>query len=288
MLSKGVVKWGLFVLLSFIWGSSFILMKEGLKGLNAYQVAGVRILSAGLVLMPFAAKAFRSVRRSSILYIILSGILGSFIPAILFCIAETQIDSALAGILNALTPLFVITVGAVFFHTRITIRQLTGVLVGFAGMLLVLARSLQISYAQVGYALLILIATFCYGLNANMVNRKLRETGSTEIATIAFTCLILPALVQLGLSGFFQHNFGDNIFLKALGAAALLGLLGTALATVLFYVLMKQAGVLFASMVTYGIPFVALFWGLLAHESISLLQVAGLMIILAGVYITHK
>ncbi|HMP86442.1 MAG TPA: DMT family transporter, partial [Lacibacter sp.] len=115
MQQRSVGDWLLFTILAFIWGSSFILMKEGLHELTAYQVAAIRMLSAGLVLLPFSLRNVGSLSRKQLLFIVLSGVLGSFIPAILFCVAETRIDSALAGMLNALTPLFVIGVGALFF-----------------------------------------------------------------------------------------------------------------------------------------------------------------------------
>ena len=128
-MNSKLYNWLLFLILCFIWGSSFILMKEGLKELTAYEVAAMRMLSAGVILLPFALKGFRAIQRKDLVTIIITGLLGSFIPAILFCVAETKIDSALAGMLNALTPLFVITVGALFFKSAVQWKKLLGVLV---------------------------------------------------------------------------------------------------------------------------------------------------------------
>lgn len=281
--------WFLFLLLCFIWGSSFILMKEGLKKLSAYEVAAIRMLSAGLVLLPFAIRSFRRMQKKDLGLLVLTGILGSFIPAILFCVAETQIDSALAGMLNALTPFFVILIGAVFFQSKVEVQKMIGVFVGFSGMLLLfLSQKSGSANSNVFFAALIVVATLSYGLNVNMTNRYLKHVGSLDIAAIAFVSLIPASLAVLFYTGFTQHQLSDIAVIKSVSAASVLGIFGTAIASILFYMLLKRAGTLFSTMVTYGIPFVAMGWGLLAGEAIGLLQVAGLAVILSGVYITNR
>lgn len=280
--------WLLFLTLCLVWGSSFILMKEGLKQLSAYEVAAMRMLSAGVVLLPFAMGSFKRMQRKDLGLLILSGMLGSFIPAILFCVAETKIDSALAGMLNALTPLFVITIGALFFRTGIIWKKFVGVLIGFAGMLLLfLAQKKDSGNSDVFLASLIVLATLCYGLNVNMTNRFLKHVPSLDIAAIAFVSLIIPSAAVLFMAGFADHQFTDAAVIRAVSASAVLGIFGTAVATILFYMLMKRAGPIFSSTVTYGIPFVAIGWGLLAGETIGQLEIIGLLIILSGVYITN-
>ncbi len=288
-MNSKLYNWLLFLILCFIWGSSFILMKEGLKELTAYEVAAMRMLSAGVILLPFALKGFRAIQRKDLLIIIITGLLGSFIPAILFCIAETKIDSALAGMLNALTPLFVITVGALFFKSAVQWKKLLGVLVGFSGMLLLFfSKEGSTGSGNLFYASLILVATFCYGLNVNIISHRLKHVGSLNIAAVAFVSLITPSLLILILSGYFHHSFSDLSFIKASSASAVLGIFGTAVASIMFYMLMKRAGPLFSSMVTYGIPFVAVAWGLYAGETITLFQMIGLLIILLGVYLANR
>ena len=284
MKHKAWVNWLIFITLSFIWGSSFMLMKVGLNALNPYEVAGVRMFCAGAVLLPFFAKSLSSVNKKNLPYILLSGLLGSFIPAILFAMAETKIDSALAGMLNALTPLFVILVGIVVLNVSVGKSKVTGVIIGFIGMVLVLSPNLRVNQSDLLYASLVLLATLCYGINVNMVNRTLHNTTSTHIASISFASFMTPALVMLWMNGFFEHDFKTKTFLYAFGASAVLGMMGTAMATILFYILMKRAGVLFSSMVTYGIPFVAVFWGVVGGENIGWVQIVGLVIILTGVY----
>lgn len=283
-----IVNWLLFFLLSVIWGSSFILMKIGMEGLSPYQVASIRILSAGLVLLPFGWRSFRAVQRAKLPLVFLSGLLGTFFPAFLFCIAETRIDSSLAGILNALTPIFTLLIGALFFNNPVGWRKWAGVALGFLGLvMLILNGRQQVSFSYLGYASFILLATLLYGVNVNMVNRQLKEVGSREIATVAFTMLIPLSLAILAATGYFGME-KSGVFLGSTAASAVLGILGTAAASILFYMLLKRAGPVMSSMVTYGIPFVAIFWGSFSGESIGAAQVGCLVVILAGVYLANR
>ena len=287
-LNNKLVDWGIFLALSIIWGSSFILLKVGIETLSPYQVATIRILCAGLVLTPFAADAFKKIPKNKRLLVLVSGLIGSFFPAYLFCIAETKIDSALAGILNALTPLFTIIVGVSFFQLKASRQKIIGVLVGFVGLCLLFAAQQQVSFENISYAALVLLATLLYGININMVGRHLTNTGSLNIASMAFAFLIIPCLVILYFTGYFSMDLLSKPVLISTGSAVLLGLLGTAVATVIYYMLAKRAGSLFASTVTYGIPFVAVFWGLLGGEQINLIQCFCMGIILLGVWLSNK
>ncbi|MBH2003861.1 MAG: DMT family transporter [Sphingobacteriia bacterium] len=283
-----LVNWLIFLSLCLIWGSSFILMKSGMNTLSPYQVASIRLISSGVVLLPFALKAFRVIPALKRGPVILSGLLGSFFPAYLFCIAETKIDSALAGILNALTPLFVIITGVAFFQLRINMQQLLGMLIGFIGLCLLVAAGNNISLAYFGYALLVLLATLFYGINVNVVGKYLHGVGSLEIASMAFVFLIIPCMLILYFTGYFSLPLGNSAYIQSTLASSVLGIFGTAVASTLFYMLVKRAGTLFASTVTYGIPFVAIGWGIWHGEQVNLLQVLCLGVILCGVYLVNK
>ena len=275
------------MLLSFIWGSSFILMKEGMRTLSPYQVAALRILSAGVVLLPFVFKAIKQIPKGKVGLVILSGLIGSFFPAFLFCIAETKIDSSLAGILNALTPLFTITVGILFFELNAEPKKILGVTIGFAGLLLLFTANGTVGFKNISYSGMVLIATLFYGINVNMVGRYMQGVGSLNIATLAFVFLIIPCIAVLYVTGYFSLPLSQPEFLLSSAASSILGIMGTAVASILFYMLIKRAGALFSTMVTYGIPFVAVLWGLLLNEKITLLQVLSLTVILAGVYLAN-
>ncbi|MBC7903709.1 MAG: DMT family transporter [Gemmatimonadaceae bacterium] len=288
------LNWIIFIGLSFVWGSSFILMKLGLYAadgsvvLSATQVAALRIFSGGAVLLPFFISSVRKIPKDKWGIIILSGLLGSFIPAFLFCIAETRIDSALAGTLNSLTPSFVIITGILLFKTKTSAQKIIGVLISLAGCFMLLFTKETKASDNNWYAGFILIATVMYGANVNMVKQKLNNVGSLNIATFAFVVLTIPSLIILFLSGYFSLPLSQYEYLRATGASALLGIGGTAVASILFYVLVKRAGALFGSMVTYGIPFVAILWGILYGENIGWLEIISLAIILTGVFIVNK
>ena len=287
-MSNKFIHWFLFCALSAIWGSSFILMKEGLTQLSPFQVASIRMLSAGLVLLPFAWKAFKKVATGKMGIVLLSGILGSFIPAYLFCIAETKIDSALAGILNSLTPLFTIVIGLLFFKVQTNTQKNLGVLIGFLGLCFLFAAGKKISLENLSYASLVIVATFFYGLNVNMVGKFLQNIRAIDIVALAFAFLIIPSALVLYGTGYFNLNFKHQAIINATLASICLGVIGTSIASILFYMLLKRSGVIFASMVTYLIPFIAVTWGIYYGETISLIQVGSLLIILAGVYIVNK
>jgi drug/metabolite transporter (DMT)-like permease len=287
-LREKLINWGLFILLSIIWGSSFVLMKEGMHRLTPYQVASIRILSAGLVLVPFAGKAIKAIPRNKVFLVILSGLLGSFFPAYLFCIAETKLDSAIAGILNALTPFFVILIGMSFFGLKATPVKLLGVLIGFIGLCLLVTANGRFGLENLSYALYILLATAFYGLNVNLIGRYMQGIGSLNIASLAFVFLVIPCIIILWITGYFALPLTEISTLHSTLASVVLGVMGTAVASIFFYMLIKRAGNIFASMVTYGIPFVAVVWGLWYGESVTLLQVGCLGIILVGVYLVNK
>lgn len=284
-----LINWGLFIVLCFIWGSSFMLMKIGNHELNPYHVASIRIFSAGLVLSPFAFNALKDIPRNKVLLAILSGLHGSFFPAYLFTIAQTKIDSSIAGILNALTPLFTIIIGVLFFKLKAAGNKWLGIIVGFIGLaLLPFAAEKKIVFDELSYSLLILLATIFYGVNVNMVGNYLRTINSLNIAALAFVFLMVPSLLVLYITGYFHLDLSDTKIIKATTASAVLGVMGTAVASTLFYMLLKRAGALFASTVTYGIPFVAILWGLIDGEIITVWQIGCLGIILLGVYLANR
>jgi drug/metabolite transporter (DMT)-like permease len=281
------VNWLLFVALSIIWGSSFVLMKQGMKALTPYQVAAIRMLCPGIIMMPSAIRHIRKIPSQKIGIIIISTLLGSLIPAFLFCVAETKIDSSVAGFLNSLTPIFAIITGIFFFNSKIQKGKIIGVLIAFIGMLILFLAKGTVT-VQLLYASLVVIATICYGYNVNMAGKHLNDIPSIQIVSIGFSLMALPCFLILLLTGYFSLPLLQNTYLMATGAGLILGVIGTAFAYILYYMLLKTAGPLFTAMVTYGIPFVALGWGIFAGEQINASQVIGLVIILCGVYVASK
>jgi drug/metabolite transporter (DMT)-like permease len=289
ILNKGFLNWFIFIILSIIWGSSFIMMKEGLVNLNAFQVASLRIIFSGIVLLPSAIKHFKSIPKNKLGIIFMSGVLGSLLPAYLFCVAEMGIDGALAGTLNSLTPIFVIITGALFFASKTSANKILGILIAFTGSILLLISKGHMQESQnLVYVSYVVLATIFYGFNVNMVYKYLKDIGSLQIASVALTLNAIPALIVLYFTGYFSLPLTDSGILLSTGHAALLGILGTAVASIIFYKLVKSAGAVFASMVTYGIPIIANIWGIIYGEEVGWIQFACLVLILLGVYVANR
>ena len=160
--------------------------------------------------------------------------------------------------------------------------------IGFAGLtLLTLAGKKGISFENVEYTLWILLATVLYGFNINIVGHYLKDINPIHLAAVSIAFMVIPTGIVLWQQNFLQLSFDNNDILLAIIYSVMLGIVGTAIATALFYVLVKKAGGLFASLVTYGIPFVALAWGFYYGEKITVLQVGCLGIILCGVYLAN-
>jgi drug/metabolite transporter (DMT)-like permease len=288
MTTQRLRDWGVFILLSLIWGSSFILMKKGSESLTGLQIGALRIFSAGLVFFPFALFHISKIPRQKLPLVIASGLLGNFFPAFLFAIAIEHIESSMEGILNSLTPLFVIIIGVLFFKAKMPNREIAGVLIGFIGLLIQSFSKGSVSAGNLRYTLLILLATFFYGLNVNLVSHYLKEVDPLKMATVSLAILSIPAGIIAWQQNVFAIARFDEGALWSIAASVLLGVVGSAIATVLFYKLIKNAGGLFASLVTYAIPIVSILWGIFDHENVTLIQVGCLGIILGGVYMANK
>ena len=292
-MSNKLFSWIIFIVLCIIWGSSFKLMRDGTLGLTAGQIAAVRIFSAGLVFVPFALFHFRKLPANRMALIIFSAVLGNLLPAFLFATAMTRLDGSLGGILNALTPIWVVVVGVLFYRDRIATQKIVGVVTGFLGLVLltiapVLQAQRSISFDNLVYTSFILVATFLYGVNVNMVSHRLKGLNPVHVATVSLAFMTIPAGIILWQQGFFSLDFSAVRVQHAVLSATILGVLGSAVATILLYMLVQRAGGLFASLVTYGIPFVALAWGFSDGESIGWLKIFCLLLILLGVYLANR
>ena len=275
-------------MLSVIWGSSFILMKHSKEELSAPQIAALRIFTAGLVFLPLAIFHIAKIPRKKIFIVILSGITGNLLPAFLFALAIAKnIDSSLAAILNSFTPIFVVLIALFIFRDKIKAQKIIGVVIGFAGLSLLFLLWKGVSFENFKYALLILLATVLYGVNVNVVGHFLKEVPSLYIATISLSFMIIPTAWVLWQENFLQLSFNESTVQWAIVEAAILGIVGSAIATAVFYILIKRAGGIFASLVTYGVPFIGILWGVLDGEKITIKQVACLGIILFGVYLAN-
>lgn len=262
-------------------------MKVGLISLSPYEVATIRILTAGLLLFPFGIKKLYGLKRKEIAQCLYAALLGGFFAAYLFCVSETKIDGSLAGILNALTPFFTILIGVVVFKAHFSVYKYFGIAIGFIGLCALFYAKGTVDISNITYSSLIVLATILYGINVQMVSRRAKHIPPLTIAAVGFTLLVVPCALILFSIGYFSHPYTHRMLISTC-ASAVLGILGTAVSSILFYKLIHYAGSIFASMVTYAIPVVAMFWGLYDGEYINMAQIASLCVILVGVYIVNK
>ena len=283
-------RWIYLILLAIIWGSSYILIKKGLEGFSALQLWGVRVLMAGLILLAIGFRSLKTIGRSDWKWVALSGMVGSFIPMFLFAWAETEIDSGVVSILNSLVPLFTLFVGYGLFRISFTRNQILGVIVGLggAGLLIYLGSTVNPDQNYI-YTLAVVLASFCYAVNANVIKSKLQGVSPMGIATGNFIFLILPALLIVLYSGALEAPVRQGpYFLSSLIYIALLCVFGTAIAKVMFNRLIQISTPVFSVSVTYLIPIVGVLWGMADGERFSLGQVGAATLILIGIYLVNK
>ena len=274
--------------LAFIWGSSFILMKIGLKSFTPEQAGALRIVLASLVLLPLSLKQLKNLQRKDVPSLLVAGFVGSFFPAFLFMIAETRIESSLAGMLNSLTPVFTLLVGLLFHRTVFRAMQATGLLLGLAGATgLILAGEGFRLGAVNGYAFYIVLATCFYAISINQIKSKLGHLTGIQVTSLSFLFIGPAALVYLLTTdlGAVASNPGWPVHLLALAA---LGMIGTAFAQMLMNSLIRYSSAIAASSVTYVIPIFAILWGVLDGEKVTALHLLCMALILSGVYLISR
>lgn len=276
-------KWLLLIVLSIIWGSSFILIKKSLEHFNPYQVGALRVLIAGLILMPVAISKYKLFPKKHLKWLILAAFTGNFIPMFLFPIAETEISSSIAGIINSMMPIFVIIVGVLVWKFETNQRQITGVIISFTGVCLLAFGGDDGAKFKLFPILLLLLATLCYAVSTTTVKSKLMEVSSTVLSAFVFSfVLFLPSVISLVSTGFVSTFTFSKENMIGLGFVSLLSIFGTGLAMMMNYRLLKVSTPLFASTVTLLMPIVAIIWGILDGEKLTTLQFVGASIIIAG------
>ena len=282
------LKWIYLGILSLIWGSSFILIKKGLIGLSAIQLGSLRLIFSAVFLVLIGYKSLFKLTKSQWKYVALTAVFGTFIPAYLFALAETEIDSSTTAVLNSLTPLNTLILGIIAFGVPFKKNQFIGICIGFIGSILLVFNGASNHPEQnYYYALLVVLASICYATNVNLIKKYLPTVAPLSITTGNFLVLLAPAALLLYFSGFFDIISAPEVQ-TSMGYIAILGIVGTGIANILFFKLIQISSPVFATSVTYLIPIVAFFWGLLDHEILTPIQFMGAFVILIGVYLSSK
>jgi len=280
-------QFAILMLLAFVWGSSFILMKIGLKSFSSDQAAAIRILLASLVLLPISLNHIKKIRRKNIKSLLIAGFIGSLFPAFLFMKAETRIDSALAGMLNSLTPVFTLMVGLLFHKTAFRWMQTAGLSLGLIGAtgLILAGDGFHLSNIN-SYALYIVLATGFYAISINQIRSHLSHLNGVQVTSLSFLFIGPVALIYLLTTDFGPVIAQPQWPIHFLALAAL-GVVGTAMAMLLMNSLIRHSSAVAASSVTYVIPVFAIIWGVVYGEKVTILHLICMCFILAGVYLTN-
>lgn len=286
-LSKKRWQWAAMLFLALVWGSSFILMKRGLEAFTYIQVAAIRNVFAFTILLPVAIKNINRITRQNAKSIAIVGFAGIFFPSFLFTLAQTQISSSLAGMLNSASPLFALIVGLLFYGSRPLKTQTFGIIVGFVGALLLITNGNFDSISSINlYAFFILFATFGYGINANEVRHRLGGLNGVHITALSFLLIGPPALAIL-LSTNIQEAYKSPLFWQSLAAVLVLSAFGSVISLFVYNSLIHKTSALFATSVTYLIPIFAIMWGISDGETVGITQILGMAIVLLGVYMVN-
>jgi drug/metabolite transporter (DMT)-like permease len=289
MLNNKAGQFVVLILLGIIWGSSFILMKKGLIALDSWQVASLRLFFAGIIALPFLLRYRKEIQRKDWLFLGLAGFIGNGFPAFMFTYAqETGLESSLTGALNALTPVFTLLVGLLFFGTQSNTKQITGLGIGLLGALAMVwhkAGNTSGTFSFFPFAM-VFLATFFYGININIIKSRIGHIKPLLAGMIPLSILAFPATGMVLWSGVPEtvSNATEDTYFS-LSAVLLLGVLGTAISLFIFNALVQKTSAIFGSAVNYMLPFVAAFWGAIDGEPFGMFEMGALLFILLGIYL---
>ncbi|QAR30466.1 EamA/RhaT family transporter [Ornithobacterium rhinotracheale] len=279
-------KWLLLVILSITWGSSFILIKKSLESFTPLQVGALRGCIAGIFLLPIALRGIVRLSWRDIAWVSLAGFVGNFLPLFLFPIAQTQVDSSTAGVLDSLIPIFILILNFLIFGQRSKHRQILGALIGFVGAGILSFSGEHSGESHFWYAMLIVFACACYAMGSLIAERKLSHIQAEKISALVYSIWLVPSVIILWVADF--QSVSEQTLYQGLGYVSLLSIVGTAVAYILFYKLMKVSSPIFASTVSYLMPLVALFWGILDGEHFNFWHILSGAMILLSIYLINE
>ena len=282
-------KWFYLAILSLIWGSSFILIKKGLVGLNSVQLASLRMIFAASVIYIYSYNSIKKIPKKSWKWIVITAYLGTFFPVYLISYGQTEIESGLASIITTVTPINTLIIGIIFFSLTFSIKQLLGLFIGLVGAVLLLYEASETNLnSNIYFSFFIYLTTVGYAASVNLIKKYLTNIPPEAVTAGIFLSISPPAIIVLYFSDFTDLNFQDPVILKSIFFVLVLGVFGSAIAQTLFNKFVKISSPIFASAVTYTMPVVAIFWALIDGEILSIMQFFATAIILIGVYLVNK
>ncbi len=275
--------WALLLTVALIWGTSFLWIAVGLESMSAPSVAFLRVALGAIALM-FYPPARRPVHRDAWPAIAVIGIVGNAGPALLFALAQQRVESSVAGMINAATPLAVLVVSIAMLRRSPGPSQVKGLLIGFVGVAFMASPNLVGADAQPVGVLLLLLAVCGYGISSNLIVPLQQTYGAPAIIMRALLVGAIP-LAPWGI----RETLDATPTIDSIVAVAILGVIGTGVARALAASLSGRTGASRGALVTYLVPIVAILLGVIVRgESIGVIEVAGTGLVLGGAYLTTR
>lgn len=275
------------ILLSIIWGTSFLFIKILLEDIGPAAIVFGRCLYGFITLMviAFIQRKKIPIMKLPLKKLIIIGFLNNALPWLLISTGQTKIPSSLASILNATTPIWTLIIGSLLFATTLRKTQWIGIAFGFFGIFIISDFQSGELSGHFSGVLFMLGAAICYGMGTHLTKKYLADVSTLHISLFTLLSATIISFVILMFSApeslvAFKEI---HIILPFIG----LGSLGSGFAYLLYYFLVKDGSPEFASLVTYLVPASAILWGaFILGEEIHLSMLLGLLVIFAGVYIT--
>lgn len=279
----GVAEWGLLSGIALIWGSSFVLIAFGLDAFQPGLITLLRIAfgAAALSLVP-AARA--RVHRSDWPRLVVLGLTWMAVPLLLFPVAQQWIDSSLAGMINGSMPLFSALVAALLLRRFPGTSQVTGLMVGFGGVVAISWPAVQGAGATARGAALVLVATALYGVSVNLAVPLQQRYGSLPVL-LRVQAVAVAATLPFGIAAIPGSAFAWG----PLAAVVALGVFGTGLAFVAMATLAGRVGATRGSIAIYFLPVVAIAFGVAFRaERVEPIALVGTGLVLLGAYLASR
>ncbi len=287
-LTKRITQWIVLIVISFIWGSSFILVKKSLIAYPPMLSGAIRLNFAFLYFLPITVAKFRKINRKNLIWILLAGFIGSFFPAFMFAYGQTEVSSAMASMINSTTPIFVLITGVLMFSEKLTLVNLLGLIIGFVGTIGLAIDNPSSMFLDWKFgAVLMLIASLFYGINTNIIKYKLKDLDGLAISALTYTVIAPFSLIYPFFSDF-KTTYHNDYFWQSTISLAVLAFFSSFLAIILFVWLLKFSSAIFVASSTYIMPIFAIGWGLWDGEVISTIQIISVLIIFLGVALVNK
>ena len=278
--------WIVFVVLAFVWGGSFILIKKGLIHFIPAEVGALRILISAIAFIPTFFLARVKFPKGKVLIIAVITLIGNGIPAFLFALAETRLGSAVTGVLNSLSPIFATILAILVFKSHFKRHYFLGLFFGCLGIVLLMLG--EKDWHVSSYVFYVIVATFCYGLSVNLVKKYGQGVHPIAFTAVGFVSLGWIAALILWRTGGFVKIMTKAVWMDSMPALITLALVCTVFANVLFNWLIHRTNAVFSSAIAYAIPCMALVWGGLDGEVITWLQIIGFTLIITAVYTLRR